>query len=43
LPGRGFFLAVKERIEAGAETHGINSLEQFHCECDREGCFEMVE
>ena len=37
------FRSVNERIEAGAELHRINSPEQYHCECDRTGCFEFVE
>jgi hypothetical protein len=37
------FREVNERIEAGAEMHGIKTVERYHCECDREGCFEMVE
>ena len=39
----GVFRGVNERIEAGAELHGIETPERFHCECDRAGCFEMVE
>lgn len=37
------FRGVNERIEAGAERHRIETAEQFHCECDRSGCFEMIE
>ena len=37
------FRVVNERIEAGAELHGIETVEQIHCECDRHGCFEMIE
>ena len=36
------FRSVNERIEAGAEMHRINAPEQYHCECDRTGCFEFV-
>jgi hypothetical protein len=37
------FRGINERIEAGAELHAIETPERFHCECDRGGCFEMVE
>jgi hypothetical protein len=37
------FRGVNEQIEAGAEKHGVESPARFHCECDRETCFEMVE
>jgi hypothetical protein len=33
---------VNESIEAGAEMHDIKPLQRFHCECDREGCFEQL-
>ena len=34
------FRSINERIEAGAELHWIRLPEQYHCECDRTGCFE---
>lgn len=37
------FREINERIEAGAEMHGIKAPELVHCECDRSGCFEMLE
>jgi hypothetical protein len=37
------FRGVNLRIEAGAEMHDINTPGRFHCECDRTGCFEMIE
>lgn len=37
------FREVNERIEAGAELHGLQTPARFHCECDRGGCFETVE
>lgn len=37
------FREINERIEAGAKMHGIEAVEQIHCECDRSGCFEMLD
>jgi hypothetical protein len=37
------FRGVNDRIEAGAELHGITTAEPFHCECDRDGCFDRIE
>jgi hypothetical protein len=37
------FRSVNERIEQGGEQHGVTSPMPFHCECDRESCFETVE
>ncbi len=36
------FRDVNERIERGSEMHSVDTPEHFHCECDREGCFERV-
>ena len=37
------FRSVNERIEQAIEQHGVASPTPFHCECDRETCFEKVE
>lgn len=37
------FRSVNEKIEAGAEQHGVTTLMRYHCECDRERCFEQIE
>jgi hypothetical protein len=37
------FRSVNEQIEAGAEQHGVTAPMRFHCECDRERCFEQVD
>lgn len=37
------FRSVNEQIEQGGELHGVASPMRFHCECDREACFETVE
>lgn len=37
------FRDVNEQIEQGGELHGVASPMRFHCECDRETCFEQVE
>ena len=37
------FREVNERIEAGAQMHGIETSEQVHCECDRSECFERLD
>jgi hypothetical protein len=33
---------VNESIEAGAEMHDVNRPQRFHCECDRDGCYEQL-
>jgi hypothetical protein len=37
------FRGVNERIEEGAELHGVESPIPFHCECGRGSCVEKVE
>ena len=37
------FRDVNERIEAGAERHGVASAVRYHCECGSATCFETVE
>jgi hypothetical protein len=37
------FRSVNERIEEGAEQHGVEAPLRFHCECGRASCFETVE
>jgi hypothetical protein len=37
------FRGVNERIEAGAERQGPDTPMRFHCECDRESCFDTLE
>jgi hypothetical protein len=37
------FRAVNQRIEAGAEQHGVETPLPFHCECSRTGCLETIE
>ena len=36
------FRGVNERIAGGGTLHGVASPMPFHCECDRERCFESV-
>jgi hypothetical protein len=52
-PGMGFaeraarneeiFRGVNERIEEGAEQHGVSGSLPFHCECGRASCVETIE
>ena len=37
------FRSVNERIERAMEQHGVVTPTSFHCECDRETCFDKVE
>jgi hypothetical protein len=37
------FRAVNERIEQGAEKHGVRAPLSFHCECARASCLETLE
>jgi len=37
------FRGVNERIEDGAEQHGVSAALPFHCECGRATCFETIE
>jgi hypothetical protein len=34
---------VNERIEKGAELHGVDSAMPFHCECGQAPCLEKVD
>ena len=36
------FRSVNERIEKGAELHGISSPIGFHCECASASCVETI-
>jgi hypothetical protein len=37
------FRGVNERIEAGAEQHGVATPLPFHCECGRASCVDTIE
>jgi hypothetical protein len=37
------FRTINERIEQGAELHGVDQSLPFHCECATEGCVETIE
>jgi hypothetical protein len=37
------FRGVNERIEQGAEQHGVSTRLPFHCECGRALCLETIE
>jgi hypothetical protein len=37
------FRGINERIEEGAEQHGVNAPLPFHCECGRSSCLERIE
>ena len=37
------FRGINERIEEGAEQHGVNAPLPFHCECGRASCLETIE
>jgi hypothetical protein len=37
------FRTINERIEKGAEQHGVHQPLPFHCECATEGCVETIE
>lgn len=36
------FRTVNQQIGAGARKHDVKSPVPFHCECDRETCFERI-
>jgi hypothetical protein len=37
------FRGINERIEQGAEQHGVNAPLPFHCECCRAACLDRIE
>ena len=37
------FRTINERIEEGAEQHGVDQSLPFHCECATESCVETIE
>jgi hypothetical protein len=37
------FRGVNERIDEGAEQHGVEAPLPFHCECARAACFDTIE
>jgi hypothetical protein len=37
------FRGVNERIEAGAEQHGVEAPMPFHCECGRATCVGTID
>jgi hypothetical protein len=37
------FRGINERIEEGAEQHGVNAPLPFHCECGRISCLATIE
>jgi hypothetical protein len=37
------FREVNERIEEGAEQHGVTGTLPFHCECGRASCVATIE
>ena len=37
------FRDINERIEEGAEQHGVERPLPFHCECDRASCLGTIE
>lgn len=37
------FRGMNERIEEGAEEHGVSGPLPFHCECGRAVCVETIE
>jgi hypothetical protein len=37
------FRDVNERIEGGAERHGVETPLRFHCECTRASCVDTME
>jgi hypothetical protein len=36
------FRGVNERIASGGSLHGVTRPMPFHCECDRDRCFESI-
>ena len=37
------FRGVNERIDEGAERHGVETPLRFHCECGRASCVETID
>jgi hypothetical protein len=37
------FRGINERIEEGAEQHGVETPLPFHCECGRASCLDRLE
>ena len=37
------FRSINERIEEGAEQHGVEAPLAFHCECGRASCLDAIE
>jgi hypothetical protein len=37
------FREINEKIDAGAERHGVSSRLPFHCECTAVSCTETIE
>lgn len=37
------FRSINERIEQGAEQHGVEAPLPFHCECGRASCLETID
>jgi hypothetical protein len=37
------FRGINERIEEGAEQHGVETALPFHCECGRASCLDAVD
>ena len=37
------FRGINERIEEGAEQHGVETPLPFHCECGRVTCLDTIE
>jgi hypothetical protein len=37
------FRGVNDRIEQASEQHGVETPMPYHCECDRDACFDRVD
>jgi hypothetical protein len=37
------FRGINDRIEEGAEQHGVDAPLPFHCECGRASCLDTIE
>jgi len=37
------FRGINERIDDGAEQHGVETPLPFHCECERASCLDTIE
>jgi hypothetical protein len=37
------FRGVNERIKQGADQHGVEAPQPFHCECGRAACVETID